>query len=489
MNLFRPIGIIITCILLYINFVGEKIPVNNGQGWDGRLYASYAAHLDESIQQKTINEYRFQRILMSVVLNKSMKALNIEFTVDNTVMAFKVFNLFFLLLALLYYYLISNKLGLSEINEFLGLAGLFWCFPVLKLSGYNPIITDIGAFSIGMMITYHFLCDHKILNLALILLGSFVYPTFFLFGLLVLFPRESYTSESKPFRLERFILPVIYILLFAWAYLGHYDEFSDTYAEVNGTNNKALFISIIIALFYTYLIGAFLPDLNKAGEAVKKINWWYVIPVVGIFVLVKYLTANYATPQPAQMSSGRYLINVMKQSVANPGVFFIAHVIYIGWLPLIMIWMGKEIIATIKENGYGVAILFAGVGLMSLGSETRQLINFYPLLVIIVLIALQKKTSLKPWVVIAFGITSLILSRFWYTINVDGDMSRNLLQGPAQRYFQVFGPWMSDSSYVINLLIVFLAGMTFFILQKSGNLFELSIKKPKLKPATNKKRK
>ena len=113
MNPYRIGGILITIILLFLNFKGELIEVNDGAGWDGRLYASYTAHLNESIAQKGINEYRFQRILMSVALNKTMKAFNVDFTVPNVVMGFKIFNLVFLLIALLYYYLISNKLKLT----------------------------------------------------------------------------------------------------------------------------------------------------------------------------------------------------------------------------------------------------------------------------------------------------------------------------------------------------------------------------------------
>ena len=498
MNITRIVLILSTCLLFFFNFKGELIPVNEGLGWDGRLYAAYTAHIDEYIVQKGINEYRFQRILMPVILSKTMKALGIQLTdpkdpnspnTPNMVMGFRVFNLVFLLLGLFYFILISKKLKLTPVNEIIGFAALFWCFPALKMPGYNPIITDVGAFTMGLMVTYHFLCNHRIVNLILILLGSFVYPTFILFGLLLIFPKEEYTSETKPFRIERFILPILFLIIFAWAYFGNYKEFSDTYAEVKGTNNSALGISIVLALLYSYFIGAFLPDFNKIKEIFSKVKWLYLIPIIGIFLLVKYLTVTYAVPRPEQMSGGRYLINIMKQSVANPAVFYVSHIIYLGWLPLLIIWMGKQVVIAIRANGYGLTILFAGVGLMSLGSETRQLINFYPLLVIVVLIALQQMRPVKPWVAYLFAISALILSRFWYSINADGDISKKLLEYPAQRYFQVFGPWMSDQAYMMNLVVVLMAAATFFILHKSGNLFELSIAKPKPKQVISKKRK
>lgn len=472
MNLFRIGGILITIILLFLNFKGELIEVNDGAGWDGRLYASYTAHLDESIAQKGINEYRFQRILMSVALNKTMKAFNVDFTVPNVVMGFKIFNLVFLLIALLYYYLISNKLKLTPELEFLGLMCLFWCYPVLKMPGFNPIITDVGAFSMGMMVAYHFLCNHRIVNILLILLGSFVYPTFILFGFLLFFPKETYESSNKSFRPERFILPGIFLLCFVGAYFGYYSEFSDTYADVNPTNNNALFLSFLLALGYCYLIGAFLPDFKNIKEAISKVKWIYIVPIVLIFIFVKYMTGTYASPQPLQMSSGRYVINIMKQSVANPAVFLVSHIIYLGWLPLILIFMGKEMHAAIRSLGYGVAILFAGLGIMSLGSETRQLINFYPFLVVVALMALSKKQALKPWVLVVLGLSALALSRFWYSINGFGDIGKKLLEFPAQRYFQVFGPWMSNTTYFINLVICILGFVTLFILQKTGNFLD-----------------
>ena len=488
MKYIRPLLIIITCLLFFLNFKGEIIPVNNGMGWDGRLYAYYTAQLDSAIQEKRINEYRFQRILMSVVLNKSMKAMNIEFSVDNTVMAFKVFNLLFLLIALLYYFLISRKLGFTPLNEMLGLAALFWCFPILKIPGFNPIITDVGAFSLGIMVVYHFLCNHRIVNIFLILLGSFVYPTFLLFGLLIIFPRESYSSKDNAYRPERLILPSLYLLVFLVAYFGYQNDFSDTYADVNPTNSKALWLSILIALAYCYFIGAFLPDFKRTKEIFQKINWLYLIPIIGIFVIIRYLTHNYASPQPQQMSTGRYIINIMKQSVANPGVFIVAHIIYFGWLPILLIWLKKPIVTTIRANGYGLSILLAGVGFMSLGSESRQLINFYPLFVILVIMSLQNIKAINQIVVFGFAFSSLLLSRFWYVFG-SGDISKNLLKYPAQRYFQFFGPWMSNEAYLQNLLITGFVFLVFLILQKTGYLFEIAQIKSKVTTGINKKRK
>ena len=215
-----------------------------------------------------------------------------------------------------------------------------------------------------------------------------------------------------------------------------------------------------------------MPDFKNIKEAISKVKWIYIVPIVLIFIFVKYLTGTYASTQPLQMSSGRYIINIMKQSVANPAVFLVSHIIYLGWLPLIFIFMGKEMHAAIRSLGYGVAILFAGVGIMSLGSETRQLINFYPLLVVVALMALSKKQALKPWVLVVLGLPALALSRFWYSINGFGDIGKKLLEFPAQRYFQVFGPWMSNSTYLINLIICILGFTTLLILQKTGNLLD-----------------
>ncbi|MCC7150348.1 MAG: hypothetical protein IT216_14095 [Saprospiraceae bacterium] len=477
MNAYRISGILITLALLFFGYRGELIDVNEGAGWDGRLYASYTAHLDRSLEEKAINSYRFQRVLMSVVINKVMKAMDIPFTVPNIVAGFRLFNLLLLMLGLLYYYLISRRLKLSAELEFLGLAALFWCYPVLKMPFFNPIITDAAAFTMGLMVTYHFLCNHRIVNVLLILAGSFIFPTFILFGLLLLFPAEEFKANTSPKRAERFVLPALFLIAFVVVYFGYQSQFADTYSNINPTNRKLLPVSFLLALGYMYLIGTYLPDFSNFRDALSKVKWIYLVPIVLIILFIKYMTATYTSPNPENIGGARYFINIVKQSVANPGVFLVSHIIYFGWLPLMLVFAGKEMVNAIRSLGYGVAILFAGVGFMSLGSESRQLINFYPLFVVAALLALQKKQALKPWVLALFGVSSLVLSRFWYSITGYGDLGVNLTEWPAQRYFQVFGPWMSNSTYAMNLFICLIAAVAIFILQKTGNLFDpISVK-------------
>ena len=158
-------------------------------------------------------------------------------------------------------------------------------------------------------------------------------------------------------------------------------------------------------------------------------------------------------------------------------------------MPLLLVFAGKEMVKVIRNYGYGLAILFAGVGFMSLGSESRQLINFYPLFGVLALVALQSKQMLKPWVLVVLGLSSLILSRFWYTINGAGDIGKNLLQFPAQRYFQVFGPWMSNETFMTNFVICIMAFGSLFLLNKTGQLFDPVELKIVLQTKASKKRK
>ena len=272
--------------------------------------------------------------------------------------------------------------------------------------------------------------------------------------------------------MERLVLPALFLIAFVVVYFGFQNQFADTYSNINPTNRKLLFISVLLALGYMYQIGAFLPDFSNFKDALSKVKWIYLVPIVLIILFIKYMTATYTSPNPENIGGGRYLINIVKQAVANPGVFLVSHIIYFGWLPLMLIFAGKEMVNAIRSLGYGVAILLAGVGFMSLGSESRQLINFYPVFVVAALLALQKKQALKPWVLALFGVSSLILSRFWYSITGYGDLGVNLTEWPAQRYFQVFGPWMSNSTYAMNLFICLIAVSVILILQKTGNLLD-----------------
>jgi len=465
--IIRSILILITLALIAYNHNGEIIPVNDGMGWDGRLYASYAANLERSLNEKAINEYRFQRVLMSVVISKVAGITGTTLDIPTTVKAFKLFNLFWLLLALFYFLLLLQHMKLPDWIEILGFAGLFWCFPILKMTGYNPIITDTGAFALGVAMVYHYLKANYIIMLAIALIGSFVWPTFILFGFLIFMKKENIQDlKSTGFRLERMLLPAIYLLVFLIVSQAYADQFYDTYADVNPITKSALFISVIIGAAYCYGATGFIPNFSAINDLIKSIKWLWIIPVVLIFVAVKFIVGHYASPQPEQMSGGRYIINVIKQSVVNPGVFYVSHIIYFGFPLILIAFNGHKFVKVLRNYGFGMLILTGGIIFMSLGSESRQLINFYPLFVILLMQSLADlKTPKLEWI-IGLAVLAIVWSRFWYTINDGGDIGKNLLAYPAQRYFQVFGPWMSNPNYFMNLLYCILLTAVVFMIYK-----------------------
>jgi hypothetical protein len=465
--LIRAVLSLITIALIAYNHNSEIIPVNDGMGWDGRLYASYAANLERSLDEKAINEYRFQRVLMSVVISKVASMTGTTLDIPTTVKAFKLFNIFWLFLALFYFLLLLQHLKLPDWIEIVGFAGLFWCFPIIKMTGYNPIITDTGAFALGVAMVYHYLKGHYPVMLAIVLIGSFVWPTFILFGLLIFMKRETVqVPNTTKFRLERLILPVAYLLVFMIVSQGFADQFYDTYADVNPITKSTLFISVLIGAAYCYGASGFIPSFNALNDLVKSVKWLWIIPVVLIFIGVKYVVGQYASPQPEQMSGGRYIINIIKQSVANPGVFYVSHIIYFGFPMVLLVFNGPNFVKVIREYGFGMLVLAGGIIFMSLGSESRQLINFYPLLVVLFMKSLVGLKTPKLGWIIGMSLLAILWSRFWYTINDGGDIGKNLLQYPAQRYFQVFGPWMSNPTYFMNLLYCILLAAAVFAFYK-----------------------
>jgi hypothetical protein len=120
-------------------------------------------------------------------------------------------------------------------------------------------------------------------------------------------------------------------------------------------------------------------------------------------------------------------------------------------------------------NAYGVGLhLFVFIFLLvGIGSESRQFINAWPVLVLLLCAAIQKYTF-PPLFYIVIGLMALALSKFWYRINRE-PFTGDILDFPYQYYFMSQGPWMSDNMYYLqsSIMLVFCLLLYILFLRKS----------------------
>src|SRR6478752_5178963 len=108
-----------------LGFSGEKIPVNNHIGWDGKHYANLTIHFEELVLQKQIDSYQYQRILTPAVIHYTAKVFGIKLHEGNIVTVFSIYNFILIIGCALLFLNTCTFLNISKPVEIIGFSGLF----------------------------------------------------------------------------------------------------------------------------------------------------------------------------------------------------------------------------------------------------------------------------------------------------------------------------------------------------------------------------
>lgn len=478
-KLFLIVGLI---LFLVYGFYGELIFAKNGYGFDGEAYATITKNFFESLKLKNINAYYFQRAGIPFVVHLIFNFFHISFSDQNIIHAYQVTNTLFILIAVCFYFKISHFLQLTRNIEIIGFSALFYCFPILKFAMYYPILMDIPAFSIAVIMAYCYLKNNYYLFFLLVFIGSFVYPTFVVLCVLFVFKRPTNYQNKEvdkksileiiPYIISWIILPLLLCFIFLF-WLDSFKPKIDHF-KIYLTNPLYIWFSFILTLTYLLWLNYFPSKNFILKNTIKTINYKSVVLFIVVVILTKYIITSFASSGEVRLTLKDYLCHIVFQAIRNPLNFIVAHVYYFGLFPLLSIFIIKDIKQEIQSFGLGMMLFFSAFIFFSIGSESRQLINYYPFLVLLVLVALNKKWNVSFIFSILFLIASIILSHFWYRIN-KGLSSETPLNDyiqqfkfPLQRYFMFQGPWVSDFRFKLHLAIcAFLLLVLFVIFKKN----------------------
>jgi hypothetical protein len=212
----------------------------------------------------------------------------------------------------------------------------------------------------------------------------------------------------------------------------------------------ALLASVAISLAYLGL-GAFpLLDSRRLYDLRAVFTRRRLLTALGVGVAilaVKALQSGLARPEPF-WHLGILLTQTAYASVAWPGIFLVAHMAFYGPLFLLAIFLWKPTCRHLHEVGTGLTLaVFVGL-LLSLNSQSRYVINIFPMLVPFVVKATETlRWRAAPYALIA--LVGLLLSKVWFTINT-GPFQGRLHEFPDQGLFMTHGPWISPTMYVIQ---------------------------------------
>jgi len=445
-------------IISIVGILGEKIPVNNGKGWDGKNYANLTIHFEELYKSKQIDSYQFQRIFTPAIIYYGCKLLRYPLSDSNIVIVFACYNLVLLCFCCAIFFLIASHLNFSIAIEIIGFSALFLNYFAIKLTPYYPILTDVSAFFTGMVITYLFIHGKQFILMLVLFISHFVFPLLFVGSLPLFFNQKAGIVHQFIYRHFGYKKIAIFIL-FALGFGIYIVLFQSSIIQQKyllKLNTPLLPISIACLAIYIWRgISMFTLDNEAAKATVNiKIISLKVIAIISFLVLSRYFIQEHSIPEIG-FTSIDFIFNIVQQSIDNPVVFLISHFIYLGPLILLFVLFWKALVKTLVSYGDS-AIAYSIIFLViTIGSETRQFIHAYPFFCIMLLLTINTKTiTLKQSLL--FMVISLIASKCWFTINVDGIFTKyDYANFPDQRYFMSQGPFMNDYSYLLNVVVIF----------------------------------
>lgn len=440
-------------------FIGERIPVNQGLGWDGTIYGGLAQDFFGYLNRNGIDNYRASRVFPSFVIHGISGLLGIKLDKPDRVFeAFYIWNTFLLALSAYIWSLIVRNQNWSARMFWFGFAGLFFNFANLKLYPYCPVSTDAAAFFFGIFFLYLVLKRQFIITCFTAIPAFFTWPTVvYLLPVLIMFSVPPVPTRFLSLRnyslLAGLFLATVVVLLQAYLTLAHPYQLAHGAAQVS---RELLTISFFFSACYVFWVAresdflAWRPTGNADTARTAIILACAVIPY---YVLLTWIRSYFGSP--SAMGMERLFSGTLVTAVTKPLIFLIAHVAYFGPIVILLLLFLKDVCQQSTSRSYGLFLFLLATMAMALNSESRMLILNYPFIVFGVCSALGD-VHLSWRALLMFCGTSWLVSKVYVPLNLH-PLQGNLLDFPYQFLFMNIGPWMGWTGYCINAAIFLLA--------------------------------
>lgn len=428
-------------------FLGERIPVNDGTGWDGSYYADLMRNLDTRVLQKQLNSYHLQRIFPLAMVYGVFQLFDVPFTNPNIITGMYVLNAVGYLISIIFWEKTLRVLRFNVLQKCLGYILLFITFPLLKQHVYYPVLTDMTAFTLSVILLYAWVANRTVLFLCLLLPGILTWPSFFAFALpLFLFKKEVMPRGNMKWIALLLILGLIGFALFSvWDMIYARNILStamgtDVNMPLLPVSMTALiaYIAIVFYLYFKSLSPGHLGRELISGYTLKRL-----LIIGAVFTLISLLVDHYKNGD-RDFTTLELCERFFLRAVTNPLLFISASFVYFGSLMPLMILFIRRFYKSIMQFGYGMYFYMLLALCLNFNSETRGLINALPALVLLMVNSFGNVNLSRRDVWVVFCI-NVVLSKCWFPIraSLDGDF----FNFPAQRYFMNQGPYFSNEVY------------------------------------------
>jgi hypothetical protein len=479
-NVLRYFPAIIAAYLLVYFFVGERIHWNGGLGFDGHFYGRLAADFTRVLTQR-IPDYYLDRTLPSFIVWLSATALHIPLsTAQRIVDAFHIYNSILLVGSAFAWMRIAKSLRLTPEVALIGTACLFLNWTVLKEYWFFVVQTDVTAFALGIVAA---LCviERRLFLLALTaFVASFAWKTVMpLTLLLILFasPASQPAWAKVPAKIVTIVSVVgasvavaisLYVVLVRPFQLG---------AGAAPVDRTTLPLSLaVLAAYVFYVAGAFFS--TAAAPSFRTILLAPITFFIGIWALrtiVLWAMAHFFGDGQVFMDLTTFVPALFATAVAKPAIFILAMVTSLGPGFLLVLWHLPRIMAVAAAHSYGALLIVLMTLVLALDTESRQLIFWYPLLMVFLCVALRDEAGYDRRFALVFMGGSLLLAKFYLPLNALGMETVDhggiitdwtvLLQFPWQWLFMNLGTYMGWIGYAVNLALASGSAFAFLALR------------------------
>jgi len=464
-------GLLVFVLFFAYNFNhGERIQHGDGLGWDGAAYADWAQRdSKEILTSKTISSYYIGRLFPSIAIHNFSNLLGYDIgSTKKVIHAFYIWNFGMILIGIGFLVLIGKYFKWKLPVYVLGFSAVFLNYPILTNFSYNPTLTDVTAYTLSLGIFYFYLKDKFILLLFSSLICSFTWPTMLYGCVLLMFFGRTPIAESR-IKIHGHIIALLAALsLLAFA---GYQYFVEGLRQTNGTtpiNTDLIAVSLILFVVYIYFVLRPLIDFSAYFAAARKIQLLRASTAIFFFLAVKLVTSYFSSGEVGPLSISSYLGLFTQASLSNPSINVVAHAMHFGPFYLVALFLWSKVAELTKEQGIGLSLFVMLFMFLTVGSESRQFINIWPILAILTCEALNRLNHEKiSWFfALSMVIISLVLSRYWLTINV-GEWTGDFQSFPDQMLYMYTGPWMSYQMYGVFLAITILSSIAVIALIKT----------------------
>jgi hypothetical protein len=461
-------GLVLAALLIsLIGFLlGEKIKFNEGFGMDGVHYGTWAKDFYSKIFVEGVDLYYVQRILPSALVHYPLRLLHIPLTNENVIKAFAILNVIAITFSAYIWCRIANKLAISRQGKLLGFMALFLNFALMKWPSYYPVLTDILGFFIGLLMIYFYLLGNKIGLFILMGLGAFVWPMLIYQGaLLLMFPADEVKGKTwAPARYRLNVAAGAAVSLGVLVYLVWLARNTNLTMTQIPPMTSLVHLSIAFSVLYLFFALIMLLDCDWLFDFKHMFGylrrWTFYAAILFLFA-IRWLQGRISIgPSARSFTDELYLM--ASANLAKPAIFYVAHVMFFGPIVILALFFWKSASKIMNQYGLGLTLSLAFGFLLSLNSQSRQLISFFPLVVIFVVKAMDD-IPWRSYQLLLFALVSVVLSKVWLLIG-GAPILLDERKFSEQLFYMNVGPWMSDYMYSLQGTAVLVAGVLLYLL-------------------------